>query len=95
MSTYQMRWVYYTDSGGMYNMEAPGDAVRCGSWSTLTVLRETVGRVRVGMLLLRWRRCNLLMMLMYNARGSRLLEMVRRWRPLLMGGMMLHRINCQ
>lgn len=52
------------------------------SWRTLSVLREAVLRVRIGMLLWRWR-SNLLVVLVYNARGPRLLEVVRRWGTLL------------
>jgi hypothetical protein len=54
------------------------------AWSALSVLRETV-RCRVWIRVLRLRRRSLLLMvlLMYNARGSRLLKMMRRWRTLL------------
>jgi hypothetical protein len=53
------------------------------AWSALSVLRKTV-RCRVWIRVLRLRRRSLLLMvLMYNARGSRLLKMMRRWRTLL------------
>ena len=49
-----------------------------GAWRTLSVLGQTVGwGVWVGVLRLRRRSLVLLMLLMYDARGSRLLEMMR------------------
>lgn len=55
-----------------------------GAWRTLGVLGQTVGwGVWVGVLCLRRRSLVLLVLLMYDARGSRLLEMMRRWRALL------------
>lgn len=59
-----------------------------GSWSTLGILWQTVGgRIRVGMLRLRGRLLLLLlllvMLLMYNARRTRMLNMLWRRRALL------------
>jgi hypothetical protein len=54
------------------------------TWSALSVLRETVRcRVWIRVLRLRGRSLLLMVLLMYNARGSRLLKMMRRWRTLL------------
>jgi hypothetical protein len=66
------------------------------AWSALSVLRETV-RCRVWIRVLRLRRRSLLLMvlLMYNARGSRLLKVMRRWRTLLrVVGMMVISRDC-
>jgi hypothetical protein len=62
-----------------------------GAWRTLAVLGQTVGwGVWVCVLRLRRRSLLLVVLLMYDARGSRLLE-VMRWRRTLLGvvGVML------
>jgi hypothetical protein len=61
------------------------------SWSALGVLGKTVcGRVWIGVLRLR-RSLLLVVLLMNDARRSRLLEMVRRRTLLRVVGMMLHK----
>jgi PAS domain-containing protein len=66
------------------------------TWSALSVLRETVRcRVWIRVLRLRGRSLLLMVLLMYNARGSRLLKMMRRWRTLLrVVGMMVISRDC-